>query len=290
MAARPRQLAIGLVLLLAIGGGLRLSAQSARRVISLVPAVTEMLFAIGAGPQVIAVSSYDAFPPEVAALPKVGALIDPNVEAILALRPDLVISYATQTDLHTQLQRGRIETFTYRHAGLDGLFDTLPRLGSAVGRRADAERLVRDMRAQLEGVRTRVRGRLRPRTMLVFGRDAGTLRGVFASGGRGFLHEMLEIAGGTNVFADVARESVQPSVETMLARAPDVILEVHSSRTLSAQSAARERAAWAALASIPAVRLGRIHFLDGNYLLVPGPRVGLATNAFARALHPDAFR
>src|SRR6185312_14915703 len=94
-------------------------APSAARIVSLVPALTEMLFAIGAGPQVVAVSSYDEFPPQVKSLPRVGALLDPDMERILALRPDLVLSYGSQTDVQAQLARANIRVFSYRHAGLN---------------------------------------------------------------------------------------------------------------------------------------------------------------------------
>ena len=263
----------------------------ASRIVSIVPAVTEMLFAIGAGPQVVGVSSFDEFPPQVKALPRVGALIDPDVERILALRPDLVVSYGSQTDLQRQLERSGMSVFNYRHGGIPAIFDALARLGPAVGRTADANRLVADIRADLDRVRAAVSGRPRPRTLLIFERDPGALRGVYVSGGRGFLHEMLEIAGGVNVFADVDREAVQPSSETLLARAPEVIIEVRATGLLTAAEASgEERRVWAPLASIPAVRTNRIHFLNGDHLVVPGPRVAQATEAFARALHPDAFR
>jgi iron complex transport system substrate-binding protein len=261
------------------------------RIVSLVPAVTEMLFAIGAGPQVAAVSSYDDFPPEVQALPRVGALLDPDVERILALRPRLVVTYGSQTDLQAQLRRARIDVFTYRHAGLPGVFTTLREVGAAAGRRAEAEALARRIQAQLAAIRASVEDRPRPRTLLVFERDPGSLRGLYVSGGRGFLHEMLEIAGGENVFADIAREAVQPSHETLLARAPEVILEVRATGLLTAAEARTDEGrAWQALASIPAVRARRLHFLNGDYMLVPGPRVAQGTEAFARALHPEAFK
>ena len=103
-----------------------------------------------------------------------------------------------------------------------------------------------------------MRGRPRPRTLLVFERHAASLRDVYVSGGVGFLHEMLVIAGGVNVFADVQRESVQPSVETMLTRAPDVILEVRATGLLAAADVTQAKGVWAALASVPAVQQGRI--------------------------------
>jgi len=266
-------------------------ATSATRIVSLVPALTEMLFAIGAGPQVVAVSSFDEFPPEVKSLPRVGALLDPDMERILALRPDLVISYGSQTDIQAQLARAKIRVFNYRHAGLNGVFATLKELGAAVGRPADGERLAREIRSGLDQIQARVKGRPRPRTLLVFERDPASLRGVYVSGGVGFLHDMLGIAGGVNVFADVTRESVQPSIETMLARAPEFILEVRATGMLApADDVAQAKRVWGALASVPAVRQGHIQILSGEHLVVPGPRVVQGTEAFARALHPEAFK
>jgi iron complex transport system substrate-binding protein len=262
----------------------------ARRVISLVPALTEMLFAIGAGPQVIAVSSFDNYPPETEALPRVGALLDPDVERILALRPDLVITYGSQGSVEAQLASAGIRTFSYRHGGIETMFETMRELGAATGHTASAVNNVIELEAQLDAVKAKVRDRSRPRTLLVFGRQPGSLQQLYVSGGTGFLHEMLEAAGGVNVFADVPRESVQPSQETLITRAPDVILEVSPTRRMSGMDAAQERAVWSPLASLPAVKTGRIHFLYGDYLVVPGPRVGLATETFARTLHPDAFQ
>jgi iron complex transport system substrate-binding protein len=100
---------------------------------------------------------------------------------------------------------------------------------------------------------------------------------------------MLETAGGVNVFADIDREAVQPSSEMLLIRAPEVVLELRA-EGFSRDRLDAERAAWGALASVPAVRHDRIHFLGGDYLVVPGPRVGQATRALARALHPEAYR
>ena len=126
-----------------------------RRIVSLVPAITEMLFAIGAGPQVVAVSSYDEFPAEVKALPKVGALLDPDTERILALRPDLVVVYGSQSDLETQLARARLRTFSYRHGGISTTLDTIRDIGLATGHRRESDDLV-------SSLQTRARCRTRP--------------------------------------------------------------------------------------------------------------------------------
>jgi len=249
-----------------------------------------MLYAVGAGPQVVAVSSYDEFPPEVKKLPRVGALLDPDVERILSLRPDLVLTYGSQTTLEAQLERAGIKVFSYRHAGIAGILQGLRDLGAATGHGAEGDRKAREVQAQLDAIRTRLRSFPRPRTVLVFGRQPQSLQQMYVSGGAGFLHELLEIAGSTNVFGDVPRESVQPSQETVLTRAPDVILEVRANSPLTPAQMALELRAWAPLASIPAVRNGRIYFLAGDYLLAPGPRVAMAAEAFARVLHAEAFK
>jgi iron complex transport system substrate-binding protein len=258
-----------------------------RRIISLVPAVTEMLFAIGAGPQVVAVSSFDEWPPEVASLPRVGALLDPDVERILSLQPDLVVVYGTQSDLRRQLERAGIPQFFYKHGDLPAVTRTIRALGDRTGRKAEADRVAARIDGQLEAIRQQVAGRPRPSTLLVFGREALALRGIFASGGFGFLHDMLEIAGGTNVFADVRRESVQMTTEMVLARRPQVIIELRS--TVKPDQVEKERAVWQALSSVPAVRTQRIHILADPSLTVPGPRVADATELIARTLHPEAF-
>jgi iron complex transport system substrate-binding protein len=255
-----------------------------QRIISLVPAATEILFAIGAGPRVIAVSSFDREPVEVARLPRVGALLDPDLERILALRPDLAVVYGTQHDLKQQLERAAIPMFDYRHGALADVTSTIRALGQRTGTATRADEVAAGIEAELDRIRARVAGRPRPRVLLVFGREAGTLRNLYASGGFGFLHDMVTIAGGANVFADQKRESVQASTETLLAIAPEVVIELRVDADGS-----DDLDAWKSLPALPAVRSGRLVVLRGSDLVTPGPRVASATERLARALHPDRF-
>jgi iron complex transport system substrate-binding protein len=262
-------------------------AASARRIVSIIPATTEMLFAMGAGDRVVAVGSYDRFPAEVDRLPRVGALLDPNVERILSLKPDLVVLYGTQTDLRTQLDRARVPYFPYVHRGLADITETVRSLGARVGVADSANALAAGIEGRLAEIRKRVAGRGRPKTLLVFGREPGTLRNIDASGGVGFLHDMLEAAGGTDVLADSKQQSVMMSTELVLARAPEVIIELRYARgDTTAQSDLR---VWEALASVPAVRSRRVFMLQGEEFVVPGPRVAAATERLARTLHPEAY-
>lgn len=264
------------------------AAQTPQRIISLVPALTQMLFAIGAGPQVVAVSSFDTEPASVQALPKVGALLDPDVERILSLKPDLVALYGSQDDLRAQLTRAGIAQFEYRHTGLSGIMTTIRALGTQTGQVKEATQLIDDIERRLAVVKTRTAGQPPLRTLLVFGREPESLRNIYASGARGFLNDLLEIAGGTNVFSDVDAESVQPSSEQILARAPDAILEIRSIG-LTAAGAPVETASWNTLASVPAVKQRRVFLLAGSHFVVPGPRVAETAEQMARVLHPKVF-
>ena len=255
----------------------------AKRIVSLVPAVTEMLFAVGAGPHVVGVSSFDREPPEVTHLPRVGALLDPDLESILSLKPDLVIVYGSQDELKTQLDRTGTPVFSYRHSGLQGIFDTLHEVGQHAARIDAAEALVARIRADLAAVQKSVAGRPRPRVLLVFGRDPDTLRNVWASGGIGFLHEILGIAGGDNVMADVRREGLQINVEQILARRPDVVLELRADARPDAEREALRT--WQTLSALTAVRKRRVYFLTGSEMVTPGPRIARAAERIARALH-----
>jgi iron complex transport system substrate-binding protein len=276
-----------LVLVLASGPH---AAGEPRRIISLVPATTEMLFAMGAGDRVVAVSNYDRFPPEAVTLPRAGGLLDPNLERILSLQPDLVVVYDTQTEFKRQLERAGVPIFGYGHRGLPDIMQTMRALGERVGMKAAADRQATTIEQRLDAIRMQVAGRPRPKTLLVFGREQGSLRHIDASGGYGFLHDLLELAGGTDVLADMHRQSVEMSTEMVLARAPAVILELHYAESLRPDRVEAERGLWNALASVPAVRTRRVYLLTGDEFVIPGPRIVLAADRFARTLHPDAFR
>lgn len=277
--------ALGVALVIALDS----SAEQPKRIVSLIPAVTEMIFAMGEGARVVGVSNYDRYPTQVAAIDHVGGLLDPNVERILALRPDLVIVYNTQQELKERLDRASIPYFSYEHRALPDVTATLRALGARIGS-IEADRVASRMEADLDEIRRSVAGRKRPKTLLVFGREAGSLRNIDASGGYGFLHDMLEIAGGENVFADVRRQSVQVTIEMILARRPEVILELKYGDSRNAADLERELRPWSALSSVPAVRSHQVHALVGDEFVIPGPRVVNATRRLAQTLHPDAIR
>jgi iron complex transport system substrate-binding protein len=258
-----------------------------RRIVSIIPAVTEMIFAIGEGSRVIGVSSYDRFPPQVERLERVGGLLDPNVEKILSLKPDLVIVYATQAELKVRLARASIPYYSYEHRELADVMQTIRAIGARIGAAPAANRLASDMDQQLDDVRRSVAKLPKPKTLLVLGREPGSLRRINVSGGYGFLHDMLVTAGGADAFGDVKQQSIDATTEMILGRQPEVILELRYGQQPAAAAIAREIRDWDAIASLPAVRSHRVYILSGDEFVVPGPRLVEATRRFADTLHPN---
>lgn len=261
------------------------AAEIPHRIVSLIPAVTEMIFAIGDGSRLVGVSDYDRDPPEVTKIERVGGLLDPNVERILSLRPDLVIVYNTQQELKQRLRRAGIPFYSYEHRGLPDITQTLRAVGARIGSADAANRLAAKMESDLDAIRRSVAGLPRPKTLVVFGREPGVLRGIEASGGYGFLHDMLGVAGGDDVFDDLKRQSVDATTEMILARRPEVIIELRYGDAIKPADAEREARAWDALPAVPAVRNHRVYVLVGDEFVVPGPHVVDATRRLAQVLH-----
>ncbi len=258
-----------------------------QRVISLVPAVTQMIFAIDGGPRLVAVSNYDREPPEVNALARVGGLLDPDTERILALRPDLVIVYQAQHELEQRLTQAHIRYYEYAHKDLANVMATMRALGDILGTRSAAEQVARGIEEKLQAIAARVAGRPKPRVLLVISRDPESLRNIYANGGYGFLHDMIDIAGGRDLFEDIKRENVQPSTEQILARRPEEIIELRYGASAVGRN---DLSPWRALRSLPAVKSGRLFELVGDRFVDAGPHVAEAAEAFARTIHPEAFK
>lgn len=285
-----RRLLILLTLALspAAAGVTHASAEAApTRIVSLVPAVTQMLYAIGGGGRLVAVSNYDREPAEVNALARVGGLLDPDTERILALRPDLVIVYEAQHELEQRLTQAHIRYYEYAHKDLANVMATMRALGDILGTHNTAERVARGIEQKLQAIAARVAARPKPLVLLVISRDPESLRNIYANGGYGFLHDMIDIAGGRDVFADIKRENVQPSTEQILARRPEVIIEL---RYGAASIGRDDLSPWQTLQSLPAVKNHRLYQLVGDRFVDAGPHVADATEQFARTIHPEAFK
>lgn len=258
-----------------------------RRIVSLSPNVTEIVFALGQGHRVVGVSSYCNWPAEANRLPRCGGPMDTDLERILTLRPDLVIIHGQQDNVIRFCEQNRIVCHRIAPNDMAQLYEAVLSVGEKLGCRDQSELLVARMKADLERVRLAVRGRPPVRTYLSLSRSPDQLKGLMTTNGRGFVSEMLEAAGGVNIFADSAMR--YPSINTgeILRRQPEAIIELEPGTTISPSQRTRMIAQWAELGTIPAVANNRIHFITDDYVMIPGPRVPLLAKRFAEILHPD---
>jgi iron complex transport system substrate-binding protein len=253
------------------------------RVVSLAPSLTEILFALGAGDLIMGVTDFCDYPPEAAAKPKVGTVLAPNPEAILALQPDLVLATTEGNRQETVLLLDRVglPTFVVRPEGLEGIYASIRAVGRLLGRPARANALVEVMRSRVSWVVQQVRGRPRVRVLYVLWPDP-----LITAGRGSVIDALIGAAGGENVAGRIALRYPRLGLEEALRVDPEVILLAGmGSRPLRPEAVA----GWEGWRVLGAVRAGRVRGLDGDLLHRPGPRIVEGLEAIARALHPEAF-
>jgi iron complex transport system substrate-binding protein len=253
-----------------------------RRIITMAPNLTEIVFALGAGERLVAVSEYSEFPPEAKTLPRVGGFINPDIEQLLALHPDLVILRDYSKGLEEKLRRFEVPVLPVRDEAIADILSAIREIGAALGASERAGRLAASLEQELETYRRRPEPARRPRVLLVAGRSPGTLQDLYAPGAGTFLDELIRLAGGANLFGDSKIPYPKLSKEEIIARDPEVILEPVSATSYAA--AAPDPEVWKELGGVSAVRSGRIHVLPGDHLLIPGPRLGQALRDMEAAI------
>lgn len=239
-----------------------------RRIVSMSPNLTETLFALGLGDRVVGVDDYSVWPPEARSRPRLGGVINPNLERIVALAPDLALLAPGERELGNRLERLGVDTL---YLGNDALAD-VERTFTEVARRCGVpeagRRLLAEWRA---GLAPRpVPGS--PRVLLSIGRQPGRLTDVLVAGPGTFYDDLLRRLGAVDIFADAPTRYPEINLEEVVARRPDVILEVRSDPLTPAQAAALVED-WSRLPQLPAVRDRRIFVLSGDYAVTPGPRL-----------------
>lgn len=266
-----------------VAGLLWADAAEPRRIVSLSPAITETLFALGVGDRVVGVTRFCNFPPEARRRRTVGGLTDVDVEAVLALRPDLVVAHSQQAVV-PRLRSLGLEVLTVRAQTVGEVLSMLETIGRRVGREAEARALVARIRGEMTRVAEAVKDLRRPRVLLVLGRAP-----LVAAGRGSFLDELITAAGGENILGDSHRPYPLVSMETVLLRRPEVIIECSGSMA-DEDLTEQARRAWARWKDLPAVRDGRIYISRSDALLRPGPRVVEGLHELVRLLHPEVAR
>jgi len=264
------------------GSGSPAASGPVRRVVTTTPSSTEIVAVAGGADRIVGVDRYSDYPPRIAGLPVVGDFMSPSVEAILQLRPDLVVLDKVQSRTAAALAGGGVRTLVL---DVQTVGDVLAGI-SAAGRALGTEPAAAAARAALEAEIAAVRaaGSKRPRrvrALLLVDRELGGLRGLVAAGPGSYLDELVAVVGADNVLSGSRTRYPNIAPETVIEAAPEVILDAVYTKDPS--GAVRD---WQALAGVPAVAAGRVHPLAETFYRSPGPRVGLALRGLEALLYP----
>lgn len=238
------------------------------RIVSLAPSLTELAFAVGLGPNVVGVTAYDRYPPEVTTLPSIGGGLNPSIERIVSLRPTMVLALAEMASTVEQLSAIGIATLVVDHRSVSGILASATTLGEKCGEQEAAAQLRQDWDRRIEEVRTRARGRgVRVLVTLLSADSLADTSRTYLSGADGFYAELIKITGATPVFERATVSLSGLSLEGIIAARPQVIFEI-SERALSEEEMAQRKKWWEGWLGGEA----RIVVLDSEYVVIPGPR------------------
>ncbi|HKQ62652.1 MAG TPA: helical backbone metal receptor [Candidatus Polarisedimenticolaceae bacterium] len=285
--ARVLLAALPLAGLPSCGGPVPPAARSAggeKRIVAVAPAAAEIVDALGATRQIVGVGDFVSWPPSVTRLPRVGAYDAPSIEGILSLHTDLLISTLSRaaSPTHRRLESLGVEVLELDTSTFDGVFASIRAVGRAIGREAVAAQRIERMETELDAIEKRAAGLPRPRVLFVVGRDP-----LYVAGPGSHVDEMIRRAGGTNVAADAATSYARVSLESVLERLPELIVDTSDNRPDAPRG--QLSGSWSQWPFLPAVRDGRVWWIDPTRLVIPGVRLPEMTRLMAQLIHPEAF-
>jgi iron complex transport system substrate-binding protein len=251
------------------------------RVITLAPNLTEIVFAVGGGDRLVGNTTYCDYPPEAKSIAKVGDSLQPSLERVIALRPQVVlISTASQLEVFTrQLQNQNIAVFVTDPHDLEGVFRSIEQVGQILGQTEQANEVVKKLRERTSAVQRAVQN---TKPVRVFYQTSG--EPLYTIGRDAFVTDLIRRAGAVSVTADVPGAWPKYSSESALAARPEAIILPTGGSMGAANSSVTD-----ALRNSPAAVAGRVYKINDDYLARPGPRLVDGLEALARALHPEAF-
>ncbi|MGH7277939.1 MAG: ABC transporter substrate-binding protein [Candidatus Rokuibacteriota bacterium] len=258
-------------------------SEAPRRIVSLVPSVTELIHALGGEDRLAGRTDFCDYPVAARRVPSVGGMLAPDLETIVALEADLVVATrdGNREETFIQLRRLGIPTFVVAADRVGDVYELIARVGRLTGREAAVGPLVERLQERIAAVQRAVASYRPPRVLYVLWPDP-----LIVPGRDVLVSELIRIAGGDSITAREATPYPRYSVEAAVARAPEVV--ILASHGANIGDVARDK--WQRLTSLPAIKAGRIHAVDGNLLHRYGPRMVEGLEDLARAIHPKAFK
>ncbi|MCL4561410.1 MAG: cobalamin-binding protein [Chloroflexi bacterium] len=260
----------------------------AQRIVSLAPSNTEILYALGAGEQVVGRDEFSDYPAQAKTLPSVGGSMGKySLETIVSLKPDLVLAAGVNTPEQVKSLENLGLTVFYlaNPADLNGLYTNLETVARLTGKGPQAAELVKSLQGRVSEIESRL-SKIQSRPTVYYELDATDPSKPYTSGPGTFVDQLITLAGGKNIAGDLSSSWAQISQEDLLVKNPDIILLGDAAYGVTPQSLA-ERPGWDTLA---AVKDNRIYVFDDNLVSRPTPRMVDGLETLAKIIHPEAFK
>jgi iron complex transport system substrate-binding protein len=251
------------------------------RIISLAPNLTEILFALGLDKEIVGVTKDSNFPPQAKEKKVVGTFWQPDIEAMLALRPTLMVNLRIdqQAAVVSCMEAAGCRVLTLQIETIDQLYQAMTEIGQAVGKKSDAEAMVKRLKDKQAEITARYAGRPKPKVLWVVQREPLCVAGTST-----FINNLIEIAGGVNAIEPTLNQYPRISEEKVLLSSPDIIIEPVMDPDQTTTQHTTARAFYKRFSSIPAVQNGRIYVIDGDMVSRLGPRLDTAAELVAQCL------
>jgi len=257
-----------------------------KRIITAAPSVTEIVFSLGLGDQVVGVSQFTVYPEAAKNRQSIGGLINPNKERITSLRPDLLITQGRHENLAELCQKQNIKFVSLKIEKLKDIPKAVSELGRILDAEKEAQRINQKIKTDLLALQSKTENLPKKKVFLCLSHTPGDLTGLMTAGKGTFLNEIIEMAGGINIFSDIKKRYPRISKESLIMRQPDIIIEIYA-KGLNLNQQHLLRRDWDRLSVLPAVKNSRICFLTDDYLLIPGIRVSMIVKKFITTIHPE---
>ena len=258
-----------------------------RRIISLSPNVTEIIYGLGAWDKIVGVTMYSDFPPEATIIPKVGGWVNPNLEAIVKLKPDLVIFMTDQDSIFgDNIRKLGLSTLSIdSNKSIKDIQKSILQLGKILEKEREAENLVSRISSNFDEMGSKTSKLPKKSVLFVLGRNPGTLEDIYVIGRDNYINELINLAGGENVVKS-NRFALKIAKDAILSFNPEVIIEITYDKTVSKDSIMKT---WSGLKEISAVKNNEIYIVSSSELLRPSQRIIEGANILALILHPEVF-
>jgi iron complex transport system substrate-binding protein len=275
---------IGFCLLVNCSSYKNQSTQNVQRVISLAPNITEMIYALNQQSKLIAVTDYCNYPQEAKSKGSIGALLNPNLEKIISLKPDILIGTSAHEELALKLITKNLKTILLSNDTIDEILMSIDSISVLLDCQNQAKRLIQSIKDSINYYRVnpdlyKIKP---PKTMLVLGREPGTTRNIGVIGSHNYMNSLWVIAGGLNLFSDLDTKFAQVSRENIINRNPDLIIEFKIDDKWNKDKNTLNLQEWKDLKLLNAVKEKQVYVIPDESAFIPGPRIYLLAKSYSK--------